>query len=111
MYLFTEQHTNKNDFIDDYHRLKKLLVKKYGKPSKDTHTWKNDLFKDDPQDWGMAICVGDLVYYSEWETQNTNIFLFLTGGNYEINHLIRYASKQLEEEVEKAREEETLEAF
>ena len=45
-YLFFEEHTNKNLYIDDYEELKEILTKEYGKPKIDKATWKNDLFKN-----------------------------------------------------------------
>ena len=45
-YLFFEEHTNKNLYIDDYEELKEILTKEYGKPKIDKVTWKNDLFKN-----------------------------------------------------------------
>ncbi|MCK4325552.1 hypothetical protein KAW55_02220, partial [bacterium] len=46
-YSITQAHSNKNDYISDYNKLKKILTKKYGKPIKDFSRWKNDLYKDD----------------------------------------------------------------
>jgi len=34
-YLFNETHTNENDYIDDYEKLKAILIDKYGKPKTD----------------------------------------------------------------------------
>jgi len=44
-YQFTETHSNRNDYISDYNSLKKVLMKKYGKPIKDQQVWKNDLYE------------------------------------------------------------------
>jgi hypothetical protein len=46
-YAVLEEHTNKNDFIEDYLALKANLIDKYGQPASDTTDWRNDLYKDD----------------------------------------------------------------
>ena len=35
MYRFTEEHSNKNDYLYDYFKLKRILKKKYGDPAID----------------------------------------------------------------------------
>ena len=94
-YVFTETHSNKNDYILDYNKLKEILIKKYGKPIEDSQLWRNDLYKDDYQNWGFAVSLGHLVYFALWETPSTSIAMMLDGENYEINLQIEYLSKEL----------------
>lgn len=105
-YAFSENHTNKNDYIQDYDGLKGLLIKKYGEPNKkrllsiydrEEIYWGYELYKDDESNWGLAISVGELSYVSIWETPTTEIELILDGDNYEISLRIVYISKELEE--------------
>jgi len=107
-YFFTEPHSNRNDYILDYTTLKKLLEKKYGEASEDEQIWKNDLYKDDYDQWGFAVCVGHLVYYAKWETDITIIYLSLNGENYEISLMIEYQSKQLKSLEEQEWKKDTL---
>jgi hypothetical protein len=100
-YVITEEHTNKNQYISDFNNLKEILTKKYEKPKDERITWLNDLYKDDYSKWGMAISSGDLTYFSEWEKDDTNIFLLLSGDNYKIQLGVEYTSKSLEELEEK----------
>ena len=93
-YVFTNEHSNKNDFIVDYNEMKELLSKKYGVPY-DKELWKNDLYKDDYGQWGFAISLGHLMYYSEWATPNTSIKLVLNGENYNIDFQLEYSSSNL----------------
>jgi len=107
-YVFTEEHANKNLYINDYIEFKGILTKEYGKPTMDEINWKNDLYKDDKSEWGMAISVGDLEYLAFWETLNTKIGLMLDGTNYEISLILSYDSKEwLREWVNKIKEEKT----
>ncbi|AKP52690.1 hypothetical protein [Cyclobacterium amurskyense] len=110
-YIFQEEHSNKSDFISDYESLKKILTKKYGGPKKDQTIWKNDLYKDDYEDWGTAISIGHLLYYSTWETEQSEITLMLSGENYKIDLLIEFMSVELKDYEEKTKEKEVLNDF
>lgn len=94
MYLIQESHTNENAYIDDYNNLKKALILKYGEPDADNINWKDDLWKDDPQDYGLAVSLGDLTYVSTWDLPNNLIGLILSGDNYEISLIIIYRSDE-----------------
>lgn len=94
-YIFDLKHTNKNDYIADYENIKKLMTDKYGEPKQDEINWKNNLYQSDVQQYGFAVSLGHLVYYSIWETVDTNIILELTGDNYEINVRVSYWSKDI----------------
>lgn len=105
-YYVTETHSNKTEFIYDYEELKDVLINKYGEPDFDDIIWFADLFKDNPEHWGVAIATGDLAYQSVWENEKTLIFLSLQGDNYKISFNVVYKSielKYLEEEKNKAK--------
>ena len=110
-YVLAKPHTNKNDFITDYNDFKEILTKKYGKPKEDKSFWKNDLYKDDYSRWGTAISLGHLIYFSSWETEDTEINNMLMGENYDISCIVEYSSKNLKEIEKKAKEKKALEAF
>jgi len=105
-YSFLTEHTNKNEFISDFERIKSTLKDKYGDPQKDETFWSNELYKDEPENWGMAIAVGDLSYYTTWENENTDIVLALDGDNYEISLVVEYSSKALHHLAEEAKKKE-----
>ncbi|GAI82346.1 unnamed protein product [marine sediment metagenome] len=104
-YVFTGEHSNKNDYIRDYKNLKGILTKKYGKPKSDRTTWDNDLFKNDRSQWGLAVSIGHLSYGTMWETSNTYITLILNGDNYEITLLAAYDSRKLKNWADKIKNE------
>ena len=106
-----EKHTNKNLYINDYESLKEILTKKYGKPEIDKVIWKNDLFKSAKQDWGTAISIGHLEYFSSWETPTTYINLGLNGDNYKISLTLGYESRELKEWSDKILEERAKSNF
>ncbi|KUK85838.1 MAG: hypothetical protein XE02_1444 [Mesotoga infera] len=73
--------------------------------------WKDNLYRDDKNNWGLAISIGDLSYGLIWETPTTDIELILDGNNYEVNLRIRYFSKKLKEWAVKIIEEKTKSNF
>jgi hypothetical protein len=95
-YSFSQSHTNKNDYISDFEKIKFTLSKKYGFPQSDIKNWKNSLYKNDPEQFGLAISIGHLEYVSKWETERTLIFLVLKGDNYKITFQLFYDSKNIE---------------
>lgn len=110
-YLITEDHSNKNDYITDYNKLKGLLTEKYGAPKEDEKYWKDDLYKDDYSDWGFAVSLGHLVYYATYENEKSEITLMLRGENYEISLLIEAKSKELKDIEKNAKEKKVLDDF
>jgi hypothetical protein len=93
-YIFTHMHMNCTDFIDDYDKVKDLLKQKYGEPKQDDVLWKDDLYRDDPSHWGMAIITGDLELCATWEKGQTIIILYLAGDNFETQFGLTYYSKE-----------------
>lgn len=107
-YVINELYVNKNQHIRDYTKIKEILTRKYGAPSIDRIVWINDLFKDDPQDYGTAVSAGHLLYLSTWQTPSTEILVTLSGKNFDVALVVVYTdkkSKSLIESREKAEEE------
>ena len=104
-----EKHSNKTLYISDFKDINNQLSKKYGKPKKDEIIWLDDLYKDDPSDYGLAISIGHVRYLAEWDLSESEIQSVLQGDNYEINFWVEYkgkAFKELEEKViEKAKKD------
>lgn len=105
-YVIEENYTNENQYIYDFDDLKKALSEKYGNPISDDVIWHSDLYKDDVDEWGFAVSLGDLEYIAKWDTGETDITLRLFGNNYDINLLIVYVGKEtiylIEEEKSKS---------
>ena len=104
-YIVIDEHTNKNDFILDYERLKDALCEKYGDPKDQDRVWRDNLYKKDFSDWGLAVSIGHLKYTATWETEDTIVFLLLAGENYDIKLIVEYISKELREYNLKFRQE------
>jgi len=110
-YNVIETHTNRNDFISDYSGLKKALAEKYAKPKEEKTVWKNSLYKNDSDNLGFAVSLGHLVFFSKWETNESEIGLYLYGENYEVTLAIEYNSKQLQGLEQKKQKKKTLSDF
>lgn len=95
-YVFVQEHSNQNDFLSDFSKLKEQLASKYGAAIEDNHYWSNDLYKSDYQGWGMAVAVGHLSFFTHWDTPVTEIWLALSGENYNISLSVEYTSRALE---------------
>ncbi|MBH5316389.1 M56 family metallopeptidase [Paenibacillus sp. GSMTC-2017] len=93
-YTIVEQHSNATEYIKDFKDLKTSLIEKYGTPITDDINWKDDMYKDDPSNWGLALKAGHLIYTVEWETETTKIFLKLHGGDDQSFLGIFYADKK-----------------
>jgi len=103
-YTIEETHLNNNEYINDYNKLKEVLTRKYGSPIKSSSYWYNDMFKNRPQDYGIAVSMGHLAFQSDWETDRSLIRLTLKGDNFKINMYLHYASKLHKELMDKAKE-------
>jgi hypothetical protein len=110
-FIFREDHTNKNDFIYDYKKLQSLLIKKYGIANVNDTIWKDDLYKDDKEDWGLAISMGHLTYFTTWVTDDIELILHLSGENAGITLLIEFTSLAYKEYEKNYREREILDEF
>ena len=102
-YLIREEYENKNNYLDDYEKLRKALIEKYGKPilgeGSDDVEWKNPLYKDEPHEYGFAVSIGHLEYYTLWEKnsngEDTAISIRLSGENHDITLNLSYMDIEL----------------
>jgi len=92
--MFTDSHIESNHYISDWKELKDLLGQKYGVPVEIEWVWINDLFKDDPTQYGTAVSAEQLVIYETWKTEQTEIEHSLAGRNFQVIHKILYQSRQ-----------------
>ena len=93
----------------DYRQLRELLYRKYGKPSEvaldstqkptenflDDMSWRNDLYRDDFEDWGLAVSIGQVTFSASWVSNRAEIDLILCGDNYDITLAIEYKSTEM----------------
>jgi len=107
-YDFMRTHINQNLYIYDFKRVDKILRKEHGKPDVHREIWRRDLYKNDKDNWGMAIAVGDLGYFTQWKRE-TRIRHSLSGDNFKIKHSLSYSNPKLEKEYEEFTEKKKVE--
>jgi len=96
-YIILETHSDHNLFIKDFEKIKDQLTEKYGAPSRDQKLWSNELFKDDPTQYGMAIALGHVTYVSEWYPKETTIQLLMRGDNFKVSLWVEYKGDKFAE--------------
>jgi hypothetical protein len=89
-YIFLEQHKHKSQYIGDYKKIKDWLTEIHGMPKGSNVTWRNDLYKEDYSNWGLAVSLGHLEYSSLWKNQEIEIFLTLSGDNNKLSLKAEY---------------------
>lgn len=94
-YAITEQHSNNNRYLMDFETLNNALSAKYGETRQDNMHWLDNTFRGNYEDWGLALSMGHWSRFIQWQVQDTDITLFLTGDNYEVNLGVEYASRSL----------------
>lgn len=97
--LFREKHSFDNAYIEDFESVDQSLTSKYGKANtQNLYSWKNSLYKDDPEEYGFAVSCGHLTIVSSWTFDNLFVGHVLYGDNFEISHTIMYKLEQAEPE-------------
>ncbi len=108
-YTVQADHADKNDWIADYDTLRSLVSGKNGQPDMALDKqWKNEIYRDEPKNYGNAISQGHLYYLSTWQLPKTNINLMLSGGNHKISLELEYASKKYENKPVTKKEDGSL---
>ena len=91
-YVYSEKHSNKNDYLVEYAKWGVALEEKYGKPEQDRIIWRNARYQKDPPRWGLAISMGHLVLGKTWKTAASEIGVALHGDNFKVSLGIDYGS-------------------
>lgn len=95
-YVFDEKHSSDNLYYEDYLKLVAAYTEKYGKPTSSEEIWIDELFKDNPKDWGFAIKKGDAKFTTHWITSTSTIDIVISGDNGQFSTVIVYKSFEYE---------------
>lgn len=110
-YILNETYTNANNYLRAVEQLKTALSAKYGVPDSDDSYWSNDLYKDDPQYWGMAVSHGDLTRFVIWNRPEMTIYLALKGENYEVQVEVEYVSNAHQAMIESNQDQRLIDGL
>ena len=95
-YVFQQEHSDKNDFLSDFVRVDAFLIGMMESPTEQRVLWRNEVYKTEPQHYGIAVSLGQLLYSTQWKGTRTIVTHALTGENGVITHEVEYASIDLE---------------
>jgi hypothetical protein len=95
-YVFQREHEEKNDFLADFTLVDAFLTGSMERPTEQQILWRNRQYETDPQHYGLAVSLGQLLYSTQWKGTRTVVTHALTGENGAITHEIEYASVDLE---------------
>ena len=107
-FLVEEEHSDKNEFIRDFHEVESLLRERYGKPKDERAIWEDDSTQDETKNYldqdratassilpsdrlvGLAVALGHLRLYTIREGGRTKVLHVLAGADHQITHQIEY---------------------
>ena len=77
--LILEKYGKRDTYLTKFNSLKAVLTKKYGDAIEDQIIWRNNIYKNTPVDHGLALKLGHVGFFANWETNSMGIFLQLDG--------------------------------
>ena len=95
-YIFQQIHDQKRDFLEDFALIDTFLAGSMGSPKEQRVSWRDDRYKADPQNYGLALSLGQLLYSTQWTGARTVLTHALTGNAGTITHEVEYVSVDLE---------------
>lgn len=107
-YVFSDIFVENQRYIGFFETFKDQLSKKYGAPLRDEYIWIDDLYRDEPDEWGDAISHEGLVLLANWDLGETTIDLICNASEYDIKVTIQYESTRLKVVAENQNEQELL---
>jgi len=110
-YRLEDNYLNSSHFLTAYNRFKAALTRKYGSPIKETTNWTNETYRNVSQKKGLALSLGHIQYFSDWETPSTSVSLNMKEENYYVLCVIEYWSKEYASLAEEAGKEDTIDPF
>lgn len=93
-YKYEINHLVANQYIDDYEKIKKILISKYGEPFSDKPVWKSEVAKNALLDDGLAISLGQLEIKCTWINEKTTIIHSISGGDSKVTIMTIYLSNK-----------------
>ncbi len=93
-FLLLDKPKTNTEYIDIYSKIQKKLRGKYGKTVIETIQHRDPSQRIEPGMEGDAICDGDLLYATQWDTPSSDIQLLLHGNNSNCSITIMYLSEE-----------------
>lgn len=107
-YSIREVYINPQNYVEDFTSIDNILTGLYGSPVSQDEVWVNELYKDSPRDWGLALESGDLSLYSIFSNEKTQIQHRLYTNSDLVFHFIMYFSYEYGDQLtEESRQRES----
>ncbi|MFC5449064.1 copper amine oxidase N-terminal domain-containing protein [Paenibacillus aestuarii] len=107
--VHNDTHFNNKDYILDYNTMKKALNNKYGNSTSDQLIWQDDIYKNSPDDYGLAVQAGHLEYLTKWDLKETNITEYMYGKDFKFSFTVEFKSKEYKDLLDKKEENKAKE--
>jgi len=95
-YIFQQEHDKKNDYLADFTMVDAFFMGTMERPTTQRVAWYNETYKGEPQKYGVAVSLGQLLYSTQWKGARTIVTHALSGENGTITHEVEYVSVALE---------------
>ncbi len=79
-YLIGEQHSDPQQYLQDFAGLRRHLSQGLGEPIESAE-WRDNHLRGTPELWGEAVTSGHLVLDATWDRGATHVIATLSGGN------------------------------
>ena len=107
-FVIDEEHSDRNEFIRDFHALESVLKERYGKPKEERAVWEDDATQQETKNYldqdratpssilpsdrsvGLAVALGHLRLYTIREDSRTRVLHVLAGADDQITHQVEY---------------------
>lgn len=106
-YVFQREHAQKNDFLADFTLVDAFLRGELNPPTDQRVSWHDETYKEQPEQYGVAVSLGQLLYSTQWNVGGTVVTHALTGEKGQITHEVEYVSVNLEALENQIAEEES----
>jgi hypothetical protein len=110
-YSFLGKRGDKKHYIQEYDKIKEILIKIYGKPVNEWAVWYDPQYKNDHSSWELAVCQGHLELNSKWKDTETEILLHLSGGNNRLSLEVDYSGLEYMDLAKKAQAKSPLDLW
>ena len=90
MYLCKDEFANPQSYVESYRQLAKSLSEKYGPPAYDETTFKDDIYRKQPDRLGMAIAAERASMFAEWKRGDAVIRVRCAGKQFAVNTVVIY---------------------
>ena len=83
------------EYLNDYIALQDKISEIHGEPVRDEMNWQGDMYKNDPERWGLAVMLGFLRLQTMWSTPRSIITLDFRGQRMKQSMKATYISKTI----------------